>query len=443
MSFAPLNKSLTLRLVITLQFATLLTYLNLNIINVGDMGTALPLLVFFIGLSSLLFVIFWLSKKLYFRIHLVFFFLLISWVAFRIILDLSDVPYLKQLTVATTGGMLFFYIIGALLGLTSHSVLRLRSDVRVEIYIIILFSILSVWMLYSFSQRLHDSLFYLQDINGGYQRPGNFLSISFIIVSFAYLSLVLKRIAKGAITLLGFIVLCVYTLSTFMALLGSQLFGSNSATAVILGVYLITLVMSLIIPKKTNWLNYLKHKLVLPWSKRLVKDLFVMALLGLVIFFGILALIISITGFDITGLRLLGFGSASNTSLITRIDILLETGANQLSFAPFLGNMNVAYLTTGHAGRTLHSFFPFVIANLGLVGLFIVLILFASVFFQLYRESKMTGIHDLDMYHFKMAAIYSMFILLYILLFANLATGISWSVLWFTLGFISKPFGFK
>ncbi|MBF4217446.1 hypothetical protein, partial [Vibrio anguillarum] len=336
-----------------------------------------------------------------------------------------------------------FYITGASLGLTRHSLASLRSDIKIEKYIILLFYFLSIWMLYNFSQRLHDSLFYLKDIDGSYQRSGNFLSISFIIVSFAYLNLVLKNIAQGATILARFFWLSVYTLSTLMALVGSQLFGSNSATAVILGVYLITLVMSLVTAKKTVWLSYLKHKLVLPWSKRLVKNLSLMALIGLAIFVGALVLIIGISGFDITSLRLLGFGSGSNASLLSRVDILLETGANQLNYAPFLGNINVAYLTTGNAGKTLHSFFPYVMANLGLVGLLAVLTLFTNVLLQLYRETKQAKYTGLYGYQLSMVALYSIFLFLYILFFANLSTGIEWPVLWFTLGFISKPLGFR
>nr|QLL91153.1 O-antigen polymerase [Plesiomonas shigelloides] len=439
----PYNKVVILKLIVILQLTTLLVYLNANIVNVGKMGVALHLLIAFVGFSILLFVMFWTKKKLYFHIHFFLFLLLMCWVAFRVALDLSDLYYLKQLTVATTGGILLFYVIGALLGLTMHELVNLRNDINSEKYIILLFCFLSIWMLYNFSQRLDNSLFYLRDVDGSYQRPGNFLSISFIVISFAYLNLVLKYIAKGATILASFFWFFVYNLSTLMVLVGSQLFGSNSATGVILGVYLITLVMSLTTPKKTLWLSYIKHELALPWSKRLVKNLSLMALMGLAILVGILVLIIDITGFDITSLQLLGLGSGTNTSLLSRIDILLETGAEQLSYAPLLGDINVAYLTTGNSGLTLHNFFPYVMANLGLVGLIIVLALFTSVLLQLYRKTKQVKCVGFYGYQLNMVVLYSIFVFLYILFFANLSTDVSWPVLWFTLGFISKPFGFK
>ncbi len=438
-----LKNSRILSLFVVVQFTSFLIYLNANIISVGEMGTALPLLAVYVGLSGIIFLALWLQRGFYFRVNLFVFLLLIIWVATRIIFDLGNMEYLKQITVATTGGMLLFYLLGAFFGISYQSVLVQTEKTFFLKFLVFVFLCLMIWMLYNFSQRLHPRLFYLLDVNGAYQRPGNFLSISFIVVSFFYLTFVLQRIEIKISALSVFFWFCIYTSSALMALAGSQLFGSNSATAVILGVYLITLVMTLILPLKVIWLSYLKQKLALPWSKRLIKNMSLMALLGLLLFIGIIILIITVTGFDITSLRLLGFGSGTNTSLLSRIEILLETGANQLSYAPFLGNINVAYLTTGNSGRTLHSFFPYVMANLGLVGLMIVLLLFTSVLVQLYRESKRGRYTGLYGYQANMIGVYSIFVFLYILFFASLATGVSWAVLWFTLGFVSKPFGFN
>lgn len=443
MSIERLKYSWQLKLLACLQLLAILIYLNANIVNVGGMGTALPLLAAYIGLSCLLIAMIWLQKTLYIRFHLLLFLLFIVWIAIRVVVDLGDVEYLKQITVATTGGMLLFYLLGAFLGVSYHSVFKQSSSLLVEKYFLIVFTLLIVWMLYNFSQRLHPRLFYLQDVDGSYQRPGNFLSISFITISFIYLHLVLKRIGQASGAIPTYFWLGLYSATTLMALVGSQLFGSNNATGVMLGVYLITLVMTLTVTKKHIWLNYLKQKISLPLSRRLVKQLVLMAILGLVLFVTLLVFVISVTEFDITSMRLLGFGSGSNNSLLTRIEILAETGANQLNYAPFFGNINVAYLTTGNAGRTIHSFFPFVMANLGVVGLIVVLALFFNVIMQLYRESNKAIEKSLSSYQSNMIGLYSLFILLYVLFFANLATGVSWVVLWFTLGFISKPFGFR
>ncbi len=426
-----------------IQASVLLIYLNANIVNVGESGPALPILAGYMGLSGLLFTLLVMKNKLYVRPHLFVFLLLISWIAFRVVVDLGDIYYLKQIIVGTTGGMLLFYLVGAFLSIGYQDVLMREENHWLTKLVLILFLGLLVWMTFQFSQRMRPDLFYLTGVAGAYQRAGNFLSISFIIVSFIYLLQSIHRIRIYNNRHNTWFWLSVYTISAFLAIICSQLFGSNSATAVILGVYLVTLIMSFLIRKKIFWLKFTQNKLSLPWSKQLIKRLVYMAFLGSFFFVALTVLLIIVTGFDITDTRLFGFGSGSNTSLISRIEILMAYGDDQLSYAPFLGNINVAYLTTGDSGKTLHSLFPYVIANLGLVGLSVVVVLFVAIFSQLYRQMKIKENLDSCSYQNSMLGLYSFFILLYLFLFANLATGVSWAVLWFTLGFVSKPFGFR
>jgi hypothetical protein len=150
--------------------------------------------------------------------------------------------------------------------------------------------------------------------------------------------------------------------------------------------------------------------------------------------------VVGFTGFDLTSMRVFGFGTGSNNSIVSRFEILMESGMEQVGLAPFFGNMDVAYLTTGSSGRTLHSFFPNVMAHLGLIGLIIILIIFFSAFKQLLNTCRCGGVANEFSYQNNMIAIYSAFVLAYLIFFANLATGLSWIVLWFTFGFVSRPF---
>jgi len=431
------------KLLTFLQISVLLIYLNANVVNVGESGVATPFLAGYLVLSVMVFVFLWMQRTLYVRTHLFLFLLLIVWFALRIVVDLGDISKLKVLTIGTTGGMLFFYLLGALLGISYQSVVMKVDKIWLIKLILFLFLGLLLWMAYNFLQRLDPRLFYLTGIDGSYQRSGNFLSISYIIASFLYLLYSLKRIGGKMNRLSSVLWLSVYSISTLIALTGSQLFGSNSATAVILGVYLITLVMAFLVVREGFWVAYFRNQLVLPWSKnllsRLVLLIFVTSLSVVILF----ALVIIMTGIDINSTRMLGFGAGSNISISSRFGILMETGFTQIGYAPVFGNINVAYLTSGDAGHYLHSFFPFIMANLGLVGLLITFILFAVVFIQLYREIKVKLDCSSFFYEKNMLALYSSCILIYLILFANLATSISWSVLWFTLGFVSKPLGFK
>lgn len=431
------------KLLAFLQISFLLIYLNANVVNVGELGVALPILAVYLALTVIVFVSLWMQRALYLRSHLFLFLLLVAWISLRIVVDLDDVSKLKDLIIGTTGGVLFFYLLGALLGITYQSVVMEVDEGGLIKLMLLLFLGLLIWMAYNFLQRLHPRLFFLTGINGSYQREGNFLSISYIIVSFLYLLYSLKGIGRNLSRLNLFLWLSVYSISTLVALVGSQLFGSNSATAVILGIYLITLVMSFLVFRRGILAAYYRNKLDLPWSKKFLSHLILVIIVTSLSVVILATFVIFMLDVDIYSTRLFGFGTDSSSSISTRIEILMGVGLTQIGYAPVFGDLNVAFLTTGNSGETLHSFFPFIMANLGLVGLLITLILLAAVFLQLYREIKVKLDCNFFFYERNMLAIYSSCILVYLVLFANLAVGVFWPVLWFTLGFVSKPIVFK
>jgi len=214
--------------------------------------------------------------------------------------------------------------------------------------------------------------------------------------------------------------------------------GSNSATVVVSGVFLITVVMSLVSINNVIINKYRSGMINLSNSKKVIKSLAFFSFLSLLLFSVVLLTIVSVTDFDIETLRLFGYGSG-NTSISSRLDILLVNGLDQIGYSPFFGNINVALITTGNAGTTLHSFLPYVMANLGLVGLIMVCILYYMIFKQLWREvNKTKNNHQMAMIN-----LFSLLILVFIFLFANISTGISWAVLNFSVGFFSKPIYFK
>ena len=438
-------KTLSLNaLLILLQITTFQVYFYINIVNVGQFGSALFVLVLFFIFSLLVnYRIFYKNKFAYeIRIHFLIFIALLVWVTMRVVIDLNDLEYLKQITVATTGGVLLFYCIGALLGLSLHKLQYDNSSLSLNSISLLVFLCLNIWMIYNFSMRLSSNYFYLEGVGGAYQRSGNFLSITFIVASYIYIARVFcfQREKKINSSIFFF----VYVFFAFIALVSSQLFGSNSATAVITGVFLITLVIAFVASHKRLISAYMKGLVKLPFSRRLLRLLlsysFYVAFFCAVFLIGI----ILFTGFDISSLRVFGFGSVINDSLQARFEILYQEGALQLSYSPWLGNMNVAYLVSGSPGRTLHNFLPYVLANLGLVGLFLVLFLYFVIFFQLCRNNySRFSVCSFRSFLFNMKSLYSVFILLYLFIFANLATDLTWPVLWFTVAFFSLPIDVK
>lgn len=424
-----------------IQLALLFGYLSLNIQNVGEMGTALPLLAGFVAIAGLLIFNQLIRFTLAVRLHLFVFLLLIGWVALRVIVDLGDMEHLKQLTVATTGGMLLFFLLGsfarqALNKLNQASLSRFYPKL-----LLLFFVFVSLAIFISFKSRLLDrtDIFYIEGVQGGYQRPGNFLIMLFIMASFAYLVLAAHPLTKGFIRFTAW--LGIYTFGLVLALISSQMIGSNAATANLLAIYMMTSVISLLALSKRIRRRFDQGSLSLPLSKFALKKLFVYSGVTLFVALFLAIVAIQITGFDLSKTRAFGFGSGSNTSVNSRFDILLETGAAQMGYAPFLGNVNVAELTTGNAGRTLHNFMPNVMAELGLVGLILVFTLLLLSFASLIKNIKQATTTP-NGFGTAVINFWLVFMLIWLFLYANISVGKSWSVIWFFVGFAVQVFVF-
>jgi hypothetical protein len=421
----------------------LLVYLFDNISKVGSAGTALPLLGTFFVCAVLVSMCLSLKKILYVRIHLILFFLFIAWIAFRVIVDINDLERLKSITIATTGGIILFFLVGAFVSLILRQTL-VKSRKNIFFIGVLLFYLgLLICLHFKLAERVRPDIFLIADLDGAYQRPGNFLSISFIVISFMIFTNTLRlQDGKDGRVMYAFI-LILYTSQMLLALVASQLFGSNSATGVVLGVYFTTLTMILTVNNKILYSQYALNLLTL-WSKRVLRRLILFVLISISAFAMFLSAFLHVLEFNLANINIFGFGLGEINSLDGRIEITLSSGLDQLAYSPIFGNMNVAYYTTGNEGRTLHSFFLYVIANLGIIGLTIVLMLFFLVIRQLMQEvvtRKSKNVFS-DFYSGSLA-LYSLGVFLFILLFANISTDVSWIVLWFTLGMVSKPFGFK
>lgn len=422
-----------------IQLLLLFFYFTLNITNVGEMGTALPLLGGFVALAGGVFFLQLVKSQISLRLHFVVFLLFVLWVALRVIVDLGDMEHLKQLTVATTGGILLFFLLGTFarkaLDTLTNANLKLTSSKT----LLLTFLLVSTLIFLSFKGRLldRDDIFYISGVEGGYQRPGNFLIMLFVMASFTFISITSHPRTRKRINL--FVWLGIYSIGMVLAVISSQMIGSNAATANLLAIYLMTCVLALLSFNKNIRQAFYNKNLRLPLSKQTFKKLIKYAITALVAVIFLAVIAIQVTGFDLSKTRAFGFGTGSNSSVTSRFDILLETGAAQMSYAPFLGNVNVAELTTGNAGRTLHNFIPNLLAELGLVGLLIALTLLFLVGWHLVKSIKTASKEGKDLNQ-AIINLWLLFVLLFLFLYANISVGKSWSVMWFFVGFAVSVF---
>lgn len=419
------------------QVLLIWSYLFLNIKNFGGGVEIRLLIVFFVvGLGVVIFE----NYPVFPRVgaSLFVFFVLILWVALRYFWEKDDLADLMGVTVGTTGGILLFYLTGLVLRACLCVGL---ADFRVGFLFLVVFYFLFVVSITMYLlTQVRGDIFYIDTASGDYQRPGNFMSISFLIFSYVYVLDGVSSYLKGSSLVRNFALAAIYTASVIALLLSAQAIGSNSATAVILCVYVVSSsftlslrrnkLRSLFFWEKVSGFEFVK--LLWEISKGLV-------LVGLFIVVGgaVLGLI---SNFDIMSTRVFNFGEGGNSSIDSRMDILWRTGVEQISYAPIFGSVDVAYHVTGDAGETLHNFLPDVWASLGVVGLLMVMLLFSVILCHLYRSAtRLRKNKVLAGFLNRATSFYFILLILFIFLFANISVGFSWAVLWFLLGFVQSP----
>jgi len=428
-------------ILILAQLFAILFYLNANIVNIGGDGVAIPVLAAYVALSVLISFILFLQKTLFFRLHFIVFLIFLAWIAIRVILDYGDLEKLHAITIATTEGIFLFYLVGAFFSISYSYLLEKKIGFAVPALVVILFGVMLTYLLSQLFGRTRKDLFLISELYGAYQRPGNFHSISFILISAIFFALVAKIKTSNKKRILLYFWITIYPLMTVMALVSAQLFGSNSATAVVSGVSILTIISLFLMSNQRIYQLHANGQLKLPFSKQVAQGIIRFGIIGAASLVILISLLIQVTDFDIKNIRLLGFGSGSISSIETRVDIFKNTISDQISYAPIFGNLRVDYLTKNDKDN-LHNFFPYIQANLGLIGTILILYLFVLIFRQLYSSIKKESQSDGSLVH-ALISFYFILILLFLLLFANLAVGVSWAVMWFAVGFISQPFGFK
>jgi hypothetical protein len=429
------------RVVILAQITAILLYFNLNINNFTGFGTSLEVLVAFFGLSGVILIFLWLQKSFYFRLHFFVFVVFLGWIIIRNIIDIAELKSITSITIETNDGILLFYLIGAFFNITYVWLQEKTKNITIQKLILLIYLTTIIYTLLIMLERRREDIFLISDFNYDYQRSGNFNSISFIIASAVFISLMSKSIGVNTKKLESLIWFSLYSIVSIAAIVSSQLIGSNSATAVISGVYIITVNTNLMIHKRNLYRLYDGRKFTLHFTKIIKSTILNLILACIFLCISIYFVIYSLFDYSILNILLLGFGSGNNTSLTSRFDILVNNGLEQMSYAPLLGNTNVTYLT-GNESQVLHSFFPFILANLGILGLIIIFTFFFLIYLQLYNrvQQELCSAGSIGN---AFTQLYLSLILSLILFIANLATGVSWSVIWFAVGFISQPFGFK
>ena len=442
-------------LYLALSFSALLLldfYLKSNISGIGEGSLGLPILFLFLSLVSLLFV--WRAstvRSIVIRRSVWVLLLFLVYLVFRIGIDIGTMDSLKAFTVATSGGVILFYSLGTfvaiIIGRHRENANLTKHYFKGYAIFLIAYLIASYGFLLSIffelGSKMRTDIFLISDINGAYQRPGNFLTICYLMLITLYAQFIALKPAEPllGIRLANIAIFTLFLAYTLTSLLIAQMIGSNNATVSIAGLGLITTAVAMLL-----WLKSIHQYLAaipLNFARltfgKVSSRLAIFSVFALVISIGVIWSVSSYLHIDLTMTRIFSFGSGEVSSVNTRL-ALLENFSIQFDYSPLFGNMNVDNITTGR-GTYVHSLPGKLLTHTGLLGFF----LFAAYLFLGLKER-------LKLEYEKSAEcvlsnnIFNLFSLLFlstVLLIAVVATSFLSATLWFSLGMFMVGIGFR
>jgi len=433
---------LTLLLLIALDF-----YLKANISGINQGALHLPVLALVIFTGGLLAL--WrgmISGFVYIKHSTLWLMLFLTYFVFRIVIDIGTIEQLKALTIATTGGTVLFYTLGLLVAIAigQSFVYGMRSKSYAKsltwlfaFYLTLSFGFL-VTVFFELFSRLRSDIFLISDLDGAYQRPGNFLVISLLILTTVYAQILAlnQNLYTRTYRFFAPIFFVIYMAYAFLSMVIAQMIGSNNAAVLIAGLSLVLiLVCFLVLSRKMKCYMASQHlnirKILLGViGRRLV---LVLSMSGVFLIAAVMV-VASVVGIDLGLTRLGGFGSGEISSVGARLS-LLKNFTTQFQYSPVFGNMNVDTLTTG-TGSYVHSFLISTLTHLGLIGFFLIVGYFILNYTECFKNMRF-DINQLGLLLVNnIFQFYSIMAFSMILLIGIVGTFFTWATIWFAMGLL-------
>ncbi len=428
-----------------MMISSLLIYLFTNIKFIGEGSPALSVLVFSVLLGGLIVLEILLNQNVYIKKS--FLVLILFFIYFIVNITLNRPNDLKALLLATSGGIILFYILGSLVSINLLYIKEkiLNSNQFLNIFnffytvLTIIFLVLFLDTFITLMANVRTDLFLLADLDGMYQRPGAFLVISFFIYSFmtAFFLFVNKYAKKSKfMVLITLIIFGLYCLLTIVGMLLSQLIGSNNTLVNLGGLLFATTIFYIFInfTKAENLLSQIKLNVKKIFFSKLSSKLFGSIFISLFIVFVLLVGLINFFDIDLDQFRIFDFGSGDVSSVSSRL-ALWNNFLIHFDYNPIFGNMAVDVLTTGE-GTYVHSFIATLLTHLGIVGF---ILFFIYLFIAIKEKLKSSN----NLYVNNLFALYSLIVFAGIFAIASFGTFITYTPIWFLLGLLFPPIVFK
>jgi hypothetical protein len=415
--------------------ACVLIYVGANITIDGanhGIGYLAISLVLFIMLQTVAIKIKTLSVSKSLLIVLIF----VAWASIKTMFDTMSIQEVKSITTSSTGGLLYFMLIGIMCS-RALSFINTRIVGKSVFYEQQIFMAAMIWIALfvnynNFIELLGGvrvDLFLIEEQEGFYQRFASYLIIQNIICG--YFVAMLSN-GRGKIEAVIFIfALLGFVLGSIVLMVKSQLVGSNSAFAFALG-YLLVVLFYVYFNRANSGAYRLNEKNANVISKSVVKNALRFLLLSFVLAILVINYLVDSARINLDVFRIAGFGESEVSSVNSRLEIIADNFLFHMMHSPLFGNTQVDKLTTGE-GTYIHSTLS-ILTHLGLLG-------FVVFMFAIYKIYEYI---DLSKYAMRKTTfdgssivLFNKLLFIYVLLVGFMIAFYTWAPLWFILGFFS------
>jgi len=322
--------------------------------------------------------------------------------------------HIRYITRAVIPGFLTGFVLFSKTGILSvRGVPKLHQSIRsfllnTPLLVSLLLCLLLIFFVLSlFLSIQRTDIFLITNITEGdkidYQAFGGYALLVFI-GALKIIHYYLKQKRDYYIIFCFIVILLGFVFSILLALVGSN---KELVTVILI------LLMCVIYAKPKNYLiinNKIRLKILFLIS--------ILLLCGTFTFY--------VSGLELPHLRIFGFSQNTslleNESLVSRIDIFMNTGIDQLSINPLFGNLGADYIV-GQPGSYIHSIIS-VQSHLGMIGTFLLLGYLLHRFYRLYVNDGRSVLKIITPP---------------ILFISFIGTFFTWLVFWFLVGALFAP----
>lgn len=365
-------------------------------------------------------------------------------IAINIFLN-CDFKIFRPLFASTSGGIMLFYAMGFALSMFLQRVVYNNKFDGIEVLVFAIFFFFSaccvVGSLLNHFASLRPNIFLIANSEGDYQRPGDFISIFFFVLTISWLkiNLLLRRFRLGRRLFYIFFSFH-FTVIGLLCMVLSQLIGSNKGFLCVMVLLLVGFISEIF---NHFWGKYFrKGNFSLSTIFKLCRGFLFSLIIAGIFFYGVSFLAVKIMRIDIYKMRVMNFGRSDAKiafvgSLLSRIEIAKNNFFTHFEDSPFCGNLNVDNETTGK-GTYSHSIPLYLLSHTGLIGFCLFTFFILRSFVEFSRSSMLKNSEMLFGNYFLSVTYLCCF--LAIAFVGVISSNLFWSPFWFSLGVIFPPF---